>query len=765
MFPFPPNLADQMPDDLQKKIYLFMLDKYIWPQIMERRPFESQWDKLLDMSRAMWDYDSTDVDLGTRLDRDHQKTILTGTSKNPSAATTRDRIRISDTVIFDAVDRLTNLNHFIAFKNDMPVQYEIPPDMVFPMENDVYSPMSDLVKSANCWLKFNGRTQDFYTKYRDVANHHYTYGVSFVHSAFAQRISSVMRPIQMPGGPPPQGAPGAPQTPAAAHNQVQWQPVPELTDIGVTFEPMSIRRIWLNWRLPMRMMEYQQCPFFFDFTPRFAIVANRYNPQINPLGYGNVDRLQPAQYLFGATETSSMQEAFKRVYPDVEIDLGQLLAPEYNVELKWTFYPMLPFDPTTGEFETRQADGSPVPMTRFIVETFGNTLTTGSQSLIRLQPYFYPEGDGPLYGATHMGGLDDGVYGPAIGSILENHYVQLCKAVLQFLDNKDWINDPPTLIMTGSPAMDKNINDKGERIPVNGTNDVMRRDPLDATGTTPNFIQSVKDAMQTTSKSTDAILGKAMGSRTSATEATNVFQTAMSGVTTDVNIFARYIAGGYASRVWTWSGMFIDPSILQIITGSFGFAIKPEHLTLRLGLKSDIGSTFIEAITRQQNIQWILSQSAGDQTINRAALWNELLEEWHFRDIHNIVNDGDVEHQILLANDQACRTYLGDFVMIDPQQNHQIALKVKTSYLADRSSVWNTTPQYVFNTPKLVQQIQIHQQWIQLQQMQAMLAQRQQMGLDAQGQDKKLLQQLQNKQAASPANSPTTPGQQAQQNQ
>lgn len=773
-FPFPLNVAGVMPKPLRKKIMDWMLKTYIWPQVMERRPYESTWDKLLDMARATWKITELDIDENTRQAQIRQKNVLDRRidgvpGREPSDSGVGRVVDVADTVIFDAVDRLTNLNHFIAFKEQFPVRYEPPSELALPNENDVYSPMSMLVNSANAWLKFNATNQDVYRKGWMTARHHYTYGVSFVNSEYTQRSEAVPR-RQLDGS---------------------WKPNQELTKIGITFEPISIRKLWLNYRLPVYEMDYQPCPFFFEQLPRFAIIANPYDQQTNPMGFLNLDNLGKGDWLFSGPETESMAIAYRTVYPDAELSFQQLIDPIYSTELKWTLYPVLPLaiqqDPQSGKHifmwdqgelwvegqdtevkpDSSQDDQdqstppsasqpAPVPLKRYIMETFGTNLINGFQEIIRLQENFYPNGSIPLYGSAHMPNLDDGVYSPAIGTILEGHYRQICKALDQILINKDLNNDPPTDIQQSSPSMSrKNLNKPGSRNPVNGPNDITRRPPFDSNGTTIQFWQATREQAQTSSKSTDAILGKAMGSRTSATEASNAYQTAMSGVTTDTNLFSHDIFGNYAERVWLFTGRWVDPDILRLITGTYGFAILPEHLEIRFGLSWDCGSQFIESITRQNNIQYLLQACPpGDTTLNRAYLFEELLTEWKFKNIKRIVNDGGQDEQIMLANDQAIETYMGQFVMVDPTQDHQIALKTKVSYLKDRRSIWNTTPEYVVNGPRLVQQIQQHQLFIAIQQMLQRLMMQQQMI----AQDPSVLQPLQK-----PGTTPSTPGQARQQ--
>lgn len=719
-YPFPPNIAGVIPKGIRQQIIRYMLEKYIWPQYSDRLAFEADWERLLNMAKAIWKISDMQVLPKSRLAGSMREKIQEG------LAAADGRSDVADTVVFDAIDRLTNLSQFISYKEQIPVQFELPKYVRRPHENDVYAPSKDLVDAGNALLKTNADSADLYGNDMMLKRHYYTYGMCVVNSEFKFRIDTIPRFI---GG--------------------VWQDTMELGDIGVSYEGISIRKLWLNRNIPLNKMDLQPCPFFFEQMPRFAIIANVYKPQINPFGYDNLDSLPRAQWLSSATEAQAWLAAMNAASGTGQNISISIADPQFNVEMKWVLYPMLPlaFYPLQGpegeeylqslqsEEERQEAqlaggffdfdhDGTKgYPFKRFIMEAFGGSLIAGEVEIIRLQENFYPRGSLPIYGASHMADLDSGAYSSSIGSILENHYVQLCKAFNQFLDNKDLLNDPPNKVQQNSPAMTRDLNKKGAKIPVNSLNDYDPMPITDGTGTTVQFLSHVREQAQTSSKAVDAILGKAMGSRTSATEASNIFQTAMSGVTTDINLYTRDTAGVYAYRVWDYWGIWVDPDIVAAITGQFGFTLKPEHFQIKLGLNWAIGSHFIESITRQGNYRYILETSKGDPTINSAYLWRELLTEWKIGNIDKIVNDSGREAGILEATDQVIRTYLGEDLVVDPDQNHEIAIQVIMSFLKDRNSTWNTNPDYALNSPKILQRLQIHQKFLelQLQQQQLML--------------------------------------------
>lgn len=690
---FPANLAANLPPETQQKILLWLSTKYIWPQIQERMPFEDMWKKMLQMARI----ELPEGELFSNTQHDTDRT------KNAAEQSNRDKARVSDSVVHDAIERLTDITAFIAFKDGLPCQFAKPDYIKCPYNTPEYKPLEDRIQAGNALLEWNSGNQNLKRNSVIAYRHHYTYGLAYVLSDFRFRVEMINR----------------------QDNQGNLVPNPEITEIGTTFEPISIRKLWLNWRLPAYDMDAQPCPFFFDETPRFAIMQNEYHPQLNPFGYANLHRAMAEDYLYSASEMGAVRDAFS-INHKMMVDAGgssaiaQILEPKHSVEAKWTLYPMMPLDPQTGEFETR-ADGTLVPYQRFIVETFGSNVHSGSQNILRIQENYFPGRHLPLYASCHMPDLDSGLYAPSIGQLLYNHYKEITLCMEQYLENKDLINNPPVWVTTACPSMNEDFNKKGGKIKVNGPNDFGWRTIPDGTQSTVAMMQMLRDNAQTTSKAVDAILGKAMGSRTSATEASNAFQASMSAITTDIDLLSTDLHGAYAHRVWDYTGLWFDPDLLKTITGQFGFAIDPQDMWTNIGVKTNVGSTYVEKIVKQQNNRYILESSRGEIGLNRAELWRELLEDMGF-DADRIVDDGGRDQQIQLATSQTCETYLGYPVMVDPDQDHQIAIKVKTAFLKDRSSVWNV--KFPQGAQGIMQQIEQHQYFVQLQ-MQMQLAQQQ----------------------------------------
>lgn len=668
----PKNLADSFSVEQLQKIMRDMFSDMVWPQITSRLPFEEKWNRLQRM-----------YEVKRNKDRARQRQSKENQTVNMAKEAP---IELADTIIFDTVDRLKNLNYFISWKDDSPCQYSRPRHVYTSMEDEFYSPTTRKLRSANALLAWNNEMQGVRAKHLKLAQHHYLYGVSFVFSDFKIEIEAD-------------------------------QTSPEfllIKNIGTTFEPVSLRKLWLNPLLPIDEMDKQICPFFFDLQTRGSVMENVYNPQLNPFGFQNLERLQTPNWLFGAEASS-----FTAGLPDEARSAMTNMRPEFSGEALWTFMPFLTLPGTTGT-------------KRYIVQCYANNLLSGNIIPLRIQELHYPRKRLPLYGCSHIPDLDSGLYTPSIAELLESHYDELVRSKEQFLLNKDWINNPPTETMSGSPAAnDPNINKPGHRYEVNGPTDVVRRTPYDATQSSLAFMEQTRSAAQTSGKAVDAILGKAMGARTTATEASNAFQASMSGVTSDIDHFSNSHYENYGKRVWENANRFMPIEIRDRICGNSNApSLDPQDSLIDIGMQTDVGSTFIESIAKQQHLQQAILSATASPFLDQAVLWKALFRELKLTEAMDAVKDNGFEFQVSQATTQAVDTYYGKPIAIDPSQDHNIALRVKTRFLQDTTSAFNqnmggnpspmpglTVAQY------LAEQIHVHQQFVMLQMQQQMAMQ------------------------------------------
>lgn len=690
-----PNLAAPGFLDFAKlqNIYLYMMQHYIMPQIMGRRPYENIWKVLYDAYRMRLKI--SDLKLTTDDTQFLQKLV------ERAQNTGSQDVNLTDSLIFDTVDRLANLTHFMMWKDGIPAQFNPLRQKATPGEDMYYSPTAEKYDAGNCLLEWFATKSEVYRKTRTGSHDHFLYGVSFVVSNLVYQLE------QMQDG------------------------TVNLKNLDITYQPISIRKVWVNFMLPLSQMRLQPCPFWYDYSSNFAILQNVYDEVMNPFGYVNLDKLSPAQYTaFAGQGENSFMNVLKARLESAGQGLNVSQAEWRDVAAHWTFMPMLPLDPATGDFE-KYPDGRPVPFKRFVWEQFGTDIVEAKVTPIRLQDASYFDEELPIYGSTHLEDLDSEAYGLSICETLINYLIELSTCRTQYVENKNLINNPPSWytagsIVGGDPTA---INKPGSRIEVTGPNDFGWRTVPDATSSTVAMAEHLRDRAQTTSKAVDAIMGKALGGRTSATEAQNVFQAAMSGVTTDINLFNYDTVGQYAIRVWKWGTRWLDMDLLKAITGSYGLELTQDDLNLNLSLKYDVGSSFIESIVKQQHIRYFLETGARmPGVVDAAELMIQLADEVKIKGIKKAIIPNGLEQNIQEASQQCYETYLGQPVIIDPSQDHRIAIEVKTRFLKDQDSPWNekygaleylTTG--VSRAQAIAEQIKVHQNFQMVQMQQQML--------------------------------------------
>lgn len=650
-----------------------MFDNHVWPQITKRLDFEPGWDEIHKMYKVQADRKEIEKRRGRKW-------------WGKTDAETREREKrkpyedLADTIIFDTVDRLKNLNYFISWKDGTPVQYNRPRFLATPQEDGFYHPTSDRIQGSNALLAYNLEASSARLKDLPLKQHLYLYGLAFIYSAFRYELA-------------PDGT---------------------ILEAYTDMVPMSIRKVWLNYQLSMDEFDNQPCPFFFNLQPRGMVLRNQYDPLRNPFGYVNLEYLKQAEYPI-TQELSAWMKAQNQGDHTTQQSVSILnQKPEFGNEALWTFFPLLPVD-EQGMFDENGT------YERFIVEVFSNNLIKGTIVPIRVQRLPYPNGRLPLYGACNIPDLDSGLYTPSIGSLLKNHYHEIVTSKYQFIKNKEWINNPSTWHLLGSPSLAQECNEPGEHIEVNSKDEMGWRPVYDGTQTTLQFIQYTREQAQTSGKAVDAILGKAMGGRTTATEASNAFQAGMSGVTSDVDYANNRLYGGYALRVWDNASYYLDDDLLKRITGSRGLhQLSTQDLAVRVGIKTDVGSTFIESIVKQQHLQNAIMGATNSPHLDQGKLWKALFRELKLNEAIDAVIDGGVESEIATATEQAVKTYYGEKLIINPQQNHEIAIKVKTKFLEDIDSHWNSTyaglpsamNPAMTRAQDLAMQIQLHQQFL-----------------------------------------------------
>lgn len=698
------NLADKLTREKEQKIWMYMLEHYIRPQIDSRRPYEKMWDVLYDAYRMR-------LKLGNLKLRPDEKKFVEILKERMTAAGVDD-LPITDSLIFDTVDRLSNLTHYITWKDGNPVQFGTPEDYSNPLQDMLYSPTEQKNKSQNAVLSWSLRKEKAYCKSREMNRDYYLYG-------FAYGISDFYFQLKTNG------------------QQVF------LKDIGITYEPTSVRKVWIDWRIPISKMDQQPCPFWFDMAPVFRVLSNQYDPVFNPLGYVNLDKVyencktpDAITYFYGG---ESWIEPIKKRLESISSGLAG--TEQYTkIKASWVFLPMLPLDPETGEFEERvdsNGNKTPIPFRRFAVEVWSSDLISNKIVMLRLQDVEeHYDGQLPIYGATHLSDLSSAAYSMSICEALINSAIEITLCTNYAIENKNLINHPPTQHITGSPSLNQDVNRPDAKIEVYGPNDFAWRTVPDATQTTMGIRNGIRQDAQATGRVTESLLGRALGGRTTALEAGNLFETSMAQITTDVNILNESFHGSFGERVFGVYTKWLDPHLVKLITGQYGWPVDAIDQRLKISMRTDVGSRYMNSIRKQQQIQYMLQAAVQSPILDQTILWKEYTVEVGMPQLQKAIVDQGRDREIARAQDQCYKTYLDEPVVIDPAQDHNIAMQVKIRFIENTDSDWNKRyarlPYLGTPTPRievLAAQVQLHQNYLLMQQQMAAQLQMQQTSL------------------------------------
>lgn len=690
-----PNVAEGISANVELKntLWQYMLQEYVWPQLVARRPYEKLWDFLYDAYRKRLKISELKL-------KSSENQFIEAMLER---AKSMEDMVLTDGLIFDTVDCLSGMAHYISWKDGRPVEFMSPEDLIRALQDLFYSPDRDKYMGANSILSWCLNKEHAFTQSRDSFRDYFLYGFGFMLSDFYFQLEN---------------------NPQSGLN---------LRDIGMSYTPMSCRNVWVDWRIKIRDMKDQPCPFWFTHVPMFSILANPYDVTMNPMGYQNLDKIRNLEqqtnwFVGGEAWLNAVNARLQSI--GFESGATAELGSYQKVNPLWSFYAMLPFDDKTGTFDPKT-----IPFRRYLLQVYGPDIVGGKIEFLRVQDVQDHYGDlPPIYGGTHLADLSSAAYSMSLCEVLLDSAQQVTELYNRALENKKQINQPPSWHMAGSPSVNQDVNKPNARIEVHGPQDFGWKTTIDATGSTVDLARSIREDARRTGRITDAILGQAMGARTTATESDNIYEASMSKLTTDISLLNTAFHGGYAERCWKLYGEWLDENLTKLITGQFGWPLSSEDLKLRISFRANVGERFLANKAKLQYTREMIGFAVQSPILDQAILWKEYTQIIGLPSLQRAIIDGGRDRQIELSKDQAMCIYINENSIIDPEQDHAIAVQVKIRFLQDANSVWNqryaSLPYLATGMPRaqaLAQQIQMHNNFIMMQQMQKAAMMQQQM--------------------------------------
>ena len=227
----------------------------------------------------------------------------------------------------------------------------------------------------------------------------------------------------------------------------------------------------------------------------------------------------------------------------------------------WEIWIMLPLDPETGKWDVNKQEY------RYRVRILGDPLSCDIME-IRRNPF--PDGI-PLLKGNH--GEDDiGCYHMSLGEKCESYYEQICTAVNQMMDNRSKNVRRP--IIVDPMRIDKETIDFGHSNVTFCDGDprtaIYEFQIADMTGTIANTINWCKQEMREIMNTTDAVMGVAMGSRTSASEYQGAQVAATTPIFADMTAIEEDIIVGYMRKFANYVNNYMTSTEIAQIIGPDG---------------------------------------------------------------------------------------------------------------------------------------------------------------------------------------------------
>lgn len=215
-------------------------------------------------------------------------------------------------------------------------------------------------------------------------------------------------------------------------------------------------------------------------------------------------------------------------------------------------------------------------------------------------PFFHKE---LPYNLVHSHRDDKGAYHMGFPSMIESLYEELMTTINQAIDNKSLINRTPWVTQKGNMlgvdyVFGKNKLFYTRRAP---TQDTLRQvDVKDATGTTMALYDRTLDEMDAVMNTGKAIIGEALGSRTSASESKQVFDQAFKTLLDKAGYQAEQLFPWMARMVASLWRQYADPKLTLAITTVDGIQeVKPSELWGPLNYKVTAIKKFDTDVTRR----------------------------------------------------------------------------------------------------------------------------------------------------------------------
>lgn len=743
-----PNLAG-VDQELDTRIIRFLVNDYFVPYEQMQMRFWNDWRQSDEAWRAKCQMIDLDIPIPTWNEN----------TKNALLPNSRDgfTLKVSPTDMHKQWDALLKVGVQISFAEGLPVE-AVKPEYTF---ETLYNPVDQTVQAANQILQDTAYNIDLKTTWRInfhsflVKGHgwaltdlkrtfenvecRYTLGVDMA------LVQGAIQQLQQRYGDQQPRIEQGPQGFVAIYTERR------VKEFFTNFSHLNPEDVFTDLLMDTRDMDTHPCPWVRQHIGEFALEENRYEQELNPFGWKNIERAleeRNGQYVLCTEDEQVWRRKLEHRY---NLTDQTLVKPQHTIKQLWTCYPKLritddgQLDEGQGidcpqcqgshtvkteagvmDCQTCQGSGKVrVPARRFICQFFGNPRIYG-MTMLRRQ--LMPEGMKiPLLAAKDMIEDTSCAIPASKWTVAQNDFYIKAKAEALLLQGKEMAVNRGAIIFEESPAFDVEWWKPRAKIPVGsgGDKEFQRLDPntFDEALTLAPYIAEKENRIQTILGATDTLLGEISSGRRSASEINLVADATKNPIVVMVDNYNRQMMGGWARMHLYNLNLFGDRDYIRMKTG--------REFIPDCHLRTAVAEEFVKKQLRIQNQRYLLEAGANNPVFMgiMPQLAQGLLDDMGLGHIR--IDDGGLQKAQQDAN-RIVNRILGDGALTYPRPTdpHQIYCQIFADAIRD---VQDNPENHWYGKcdatlPLLEQRLMMQEQALEMQKMQEM---QQQMAMQA----------------------------------
>lgn len=310
---------------------------------------------------------------------------------------------------------------------------------------------------------------------------------------------------------------------------------------------------------------------------------------------------------------------FKRENQDITTD------PDVVTDLFLTYDIFMRAPIEDGEWDDESPSSDIYWMT-----VIGNDL--GDGVMVRFEENPDPDGEFPIELIHEQPDDPDSLYHVCSAQVVRSNYSVECTLKNLAIDNGALICNPPLKEVEGAVRGTDRTFSSGQVFVMDSPEALQEFQIRDTTTNTATLLDYIQNDTKRALGTDSTMMGENFGARTSALEASNIYQNSVQPHLTSVNYILNQFIKFYARKISSYWRTYAAPGQVIAITNEGEFPeIRPANLHGEFEIEVDVVSEFEDDVVARQKVQEALTIVAQNPELMKNVDVHELLIEWFRR--------------------------------------------------------------------------------------------------------------------------------------